>query len=135
MQARLLAEAERLGRAAAPAVHVFGFDGVRGMVAAGLGVAVLPEGAVVPYLGPNLAISALRLDEPWARPPSWLVAATSPRFRSPHGNSSSAWHRSCPAARPRRTDSPSSITVRVPTREDHCAERIPGEGHTASRDA
>ncbi len=66
LQARLLAEAERLGVPLRLRVHVFGFDGVRGMVAAGLGVAVLPEGAVVPYLGPNLGISALRLDEPWA---------------------------------------------------------------------
>lgn len=46
-------------------VQVFGFDGIRRMVEAGLGVAILPQGAVLPYLdGHNLV--AMALDEPWA---------------------------------------------------------------------
>jgi DNA-binding transcriptional LysR family regulator len=46
-------------------VQVFGFDGVRRMVEAGLGVAILPYGAVVPHLAAG-TFGALELDEPWA---------------------------------------------------------------------
>jgi DNA-binding transcriptional LysR family regulator len=46
-------------------VQVLSFDGIRRMVEAGLGLAVLPEGAVTPYL-PSLRIRAIDLDEPWA---------------------------------------------------------------------
>ena len=95
LQARLLAEAERLGVPLRLRVHVFGFDGVRGMVAAGLGVAVLPEGAVVPYLALTSAYRPCVWTSPGRFAPSWLAAATSLRFRSRHGNSSSASHRHC----------------------------------------
>ena len=46
-------------------VQVFGFDGVRRMVEAGLGIAVLPQGAVFPYFDDRNLV-AMVLDEPWA---------------------------------------------------------------------
>ena len=46
-------------------VHVYGFDGIRRMVEAGLGIAILPQGAVLPYLS-SRNITAMTLDEPWA---------------------------------------------------------------------
>ena len=46
-------------------VHVYGFDGIRRMVEAGLGIAILPQGAVLPYLS-SRSITAMTLDEPWA---------------------------------------------------------------------
>lgn len=46
-------------------VKVMSFDGVRRMVEAGLGLAVLPQGAIVPYLATG-TFSCVALDEPWA---------------------------------------------------------------------
>jgi DNA-binding transcriptional LysR family regulator len=46
-------------------VKVLSFDGIRRMVEAGLGLAVLPEGAVIPYLNTGM-FSAVQLDETWA---------------------------------------------------------------------
>jgi Transcriptional regulator len=46
-------------------VQVFGFDGIRRMVEAGLGIAVLPQGAVFPYLD-HRNLVAMVLDESWA---------------------------------------------------------------------
>jgi DNA-binding transcriptional LysR family regulator len=46
-------------------VKVLSFDGIRRMVEAGLGLAVLPEGAIVPYLQAGSFVAA-QLDEPWA---------------------------------------------------------------------
>jgi DNA-binding transcriptional LysR family regulator len=66
LQARVLEEASRSETSIRLRVQVFGFDGVRRMVEAGLGVAVLPQGAVIPYLGAK-EFSALDLDEPWAK--------------------------------------------------------------------
>jgi len=45
-------------------VQVLSFDGVRRMVEAGLGVAILPQGTVLPYL--DSGIAAIPLDEPCA---------------------------------------------------------------------
>jgi len=66
LQARVLEEASRNETPIRMRVQVFGFDGVRRMVEAGLGVAVLPQGAVIPYLGTK-EFSAMDLDEPWAK--------------------------------------------------------------------
>ncbi|TSD83488.1 LysR family transcriptional regulator [Mycobacterium sp. KBS0706] len=65
LQARLLEEAGRDGTPIRMRVQVFGFDGIRRMVEAGLGIAVLPQGAVLPYLGKN-EFCAVELDESWA---------------------------------------------------------------------
>ena len=65
LQARILEEAERLGKRVRIRVQVLGFDGVRRMVEAGLGVGVLPRGAVVPYLGSG-SFEAVDLADPWA---------------------------------------------------------------------
>lgn len=65
LQARLTEAARGLGLDINTRVHVFGFDGVRRMVEAGLGVAILPQGAVEPYLDSGNFV-AMTLDEPWA---------------------------------------------------------------------
>lgn len=65
LQARLTEAARALGLEINTRVHVFGFDGVRRMVEAGLGIAILPQGAVLPYLEGG-GIVAMMLDEPWA---------------------------------------------------------------------
>ena len=49
-------------------VHVSGFDGVRRMVEAGLGVAILPAAVAVPYTS-LLRIATRPLAEPWALRP------------------------------------------------------------------
>ncbi len=46
-------------------IQVLSFDGVRRMVEAGLGVAILPQGAVQPYVEGG-AFAAVHLDEAWA---------------------------------------------------------------------
>jgi len=67
------------GRAAAQGitlnerVNVSGFDGVRRMVEAGLGVAILPATAVQPYAG-VLRIGLKPLAEPWAARPLVIVS-------------------------------------------------------------
>lgn len=65
LQAKVQAEALKAGTALRNRVKVLSFDGVRRMVEAGLGVAVLPQGAVTPYLA-TLEIAAIVLAEPWA---------------------------------------------------------------------
>lgn len=65
LQARLLEAAREVGLDINTRVHVFGFDGVRRMVEAGLGIAILPQGAVLPYID-NGNFAAMTLDEPWA---------------------------------------------------------------------
>lgn len=60
-------EAERAGLSLRMKVQVFGFDGIRCMVAAGLGIAIVPSGTALPYLSADGApISAIKFDEPWA---------------------------------------------------------------------
>jgi len=47
-------------------VETVSFEGVRGMVEAGLGIAVLPTGAIKPYLkSSNLKI--IKINEKWAK--------------------------------------------------------------------
>lgn len=66
LQAFLDAEAVRQGISLANRVEVMSFDGVRRMVEAGLGVAILPLGAVEPFAdGADLTL--LSLNEPWAK--------------------------------------------------------------------
>ncbi|CAL8973577.1 HTH-type transcriptional regulator GltC [Rhodoplanes serenus] len=65
LQARLLSEVDRSQLALKLRVQVLSFDGVRRMVEAGLGVAVLPQGAVLPYATTG-AFASLQLNEPWA---------------------------------------------------------------------
>jgi DNA-binding transcriptional LysR family regulator len=65
LQARVLEAAREVGLDINMRVHVFGFDGIRRMVEAGLGIAILPQGAVLPYLD-GRSVTAMTLDEPWA---------------------------------------------------------------------
>lgn len=65
LQARVLEAASEAGCEINMRVHVFGFDGIRRMVEAGLGIAILPQGAVLPYMESRSFI-AMTLDEPWA---------------------------------------------------------------------
>ena len=46
-------------------VKTVSFDGVRGMVESGLGIAVLPSGAVEPYINSS-SFKMISIDEKWA---------------------------------------------------------------------
>ncbi len=63
---QLEAHAAQLGRPISFAVQVTSFDGVRRMVESGLGIAVLPEGAVVPGAGEQ-GLSVIALSDGWAK--------------------------------------------------------------------
>jgi DNA-binding transcriptional LysR family regulator len=65
IQAFLDRRAEELGARIRTQVAVQSFDGVRRMVQARLGVAILPLGAVEPYLD-AARLAMVPLDEPWA---------------------------------------------------------------------
>ncbi len=65
LQHKLMNEAAALDIPLRFRVKVLGFDGIRRMVEAGLGLAVLPEGAVIPYINMG-GFSAVKFDEPWA---------------------------------------------------------------------
>ncbi len=58
--------AQRLQRPLKLRIQATSFDGLRKMVSAGLGVGVLPQGSVVPYLEVE-GLVAKPLMEPWAR--------------------------------------------------------------------
>ena len=47
-------------------VETVSFEGVRGMVEAGLGISVLPNGAIKPYLK-NSKLKIIKIDEKWAK--------------------------------------------------------------------
>ena len=66
LSTRLAAEAAVIGVPLRVKIEVLDFDSVRGLVAAGLGVSVLPQGAVEPYLGGDLSIISVPFNEPWA---------------------------------------------------------------------
>jgi DNA-binding transcriptional LysR family regulator len=66
LQAKIQHEASAIDGRVRFRVQVLSFDGIRRMVEAGLGIAILPEGAVTPYLS-SLDIRAIDLDEPWAK--------------------------------------------------------------------
>ncbi len=65
LQAYLDKTAQKSEKILRNCVQVESFDGVRRMVQAGLGIAVLPYGAAEPYLE-STALSLIVLDEPWA---------------------------------------------------------------------
>ena len=65
LQAFLDAEAVRQGVSLANRVEVMSFDGVRRMVEAGLGVGILPFGAVEPFTE-RTDLALIPLDETWA---------------------------------------------------------------------
>lgn len=62
---QLEVHAAQLGRSISFAVQVTSFDGVRRMVESGLGIAVLPEGAVMPGTGEH-GLSVIALSDSWA---------------------------------------------------------------------
>lgn len=59
-------KAQSMGASFKTRVEVMSFDGVRRMVQAKLGIAILPLGAVEPYLE-NSELAMIPIDEPWAR--------------------------------------------------------------------
>lgn len=63
---RLAAEAASAGRRLRARIHVRSFDAMCQMVAAGLGVAVLPDAAVQPHLR-SMGLVRLELAEAWAQ--------------------------------------------------------------------
>lgn len=65
IQAFLSARAEEVGVPIRTRVEVMSFDGVRRMVQAGLGISVLPEGAVQPYLQAS-ELEMVPISDPWA---------------------------------------------------------------------
>lgn len=67
------AAAERLGRRLRVRIEVTSFEAIRNMVAAGLGVGVLPAPSVAPYLNVT-PLRMVELDEPWGRRPLNIVA-------------------------------------------------------------
>ena len=63
---QLQSQARELERAISLAIQVTSFDGVRRMVESGLGIAVLPDGAVLPQAVKD-RLSVIPLDDDWAR--------------------------------------------------------------------
>ena len=70
-------EAEGIGLVLRERVNVASFDGVRRMVEAGLGVAILPEAGAGPHAA-TMAIAVRPLDEPWAARPLALCVRRDP---------------------------------------------------------
>jgi len=70
-------EAEAIGLALRERVNVASFEGVRRMVEAGLGVAILPEISAAPYAA-SMAIAVRPLAEPWALRPLALCLRRGP---------------------------------------------------------
>jgi DNA-binding transcriptional LysR family regulator len=62
---RLALEAQAMGRALRVRIHVRSFDAMCQMVAAGLGLAVLPEAAVLPHLK-SMGLQRIGLADAWA---------------------------------------------------------------------
>ncbi len=65
LQAMFRAKAAELGRTVRVRVEAMSFDGVRRMVRAGLGIAILPDGAALPYAETS-RLAVVPLAEPWA---------------------------------------------------------------------
>ena len=61
---RLATESAGIGRRLRVRIHVRSFDAMCQMVAAGLGVAVLPDAAVQPYLR-SMGLARIELADPW----------------------------------------------------------------------
>ncbi len=67
------AAAERSGKRLRVRIEVTSFEGVRNMVGAGLGLGVLPEDSVRPYLH-SAPLRVVKLEDPWAMRPLLLLA-------------------------------------------------------------
>jgi DNA-binding transcriptional LysR family regulator len=67
------AAAEKLGRRLRVRIEVTSFEAIRNMVAAGLGVGVLPAPSVMPYVGVT-PLSMVEIDEPWCQRPLNIIA-------------------------------------------------------------
>lgn len=76
----LIDAAKALGQPLRLRIQATSFDGLRKMVSAGLGIGVLPQGSVLPYLEVE-GLVARPLDEPWAR--RTLMVATRERHLMP----------------------------------------------------
>ena len=63
---RLALETQQLGKALRVSIHVRSFDAMCQMVAAGLGIAVLPDAAVQPHLR-SMGLARIELDDPWVQ--------------------------------------------------------------------
>jgi DNA-binding transcriptional LysR family regulator len=63
---RVLRVAAEQGVALTPPLQVDGFDGLRRMVQAGLGLAVLPEHCALPY-SKAMSFHCIQLSDSWAR--------------------------------------------------------------------
>lgn len=63
--AQLIAKAEDLGQSISFSVQVTSFDGVRRMVESGLGIAVLPDGSVLPHQNRDKLV-VIPLNDSWA---------------------------------------------------------------------
>lgn len=74
---RLITAAAVAGKALSIRMRMRSFDAVCRMVAAGLGVGVLPLEAITPQLG-GLAIKAVRLNDEWANRHHQLLTRSSP---------------------------------------------------------
>jgi DNA-binding transcriptional LysR family regulator len=72
LQALLRAKAAEIERTIRIRVEVMSFEGVRRMVEAGLGIAILPHGVVTPYRSEG-GFAAIELAEPWSQ--RWLNLA------------------------------------------------------------
>ncbi|GAA5066653.1 LysR family transcriptional regulator [Maritalea mobilis] len=81
LQAHVDKRAADLGITIRTTVEVKSFDGVRRMVQARLGIAILPFGAVEAYLGDG-SIVMIPIDEPWATR-DLMIAVQSPSALSP----------------------------------------------------
>jgi DNA-binding transcriptional LysR family regulator len=67
------AAAERCGRRLRVRIEVTSFEGVRNMVSAGLGIGVLPEDSVLPYVS-SAPFCIVALDDSWSSRPLLIVA-------------------------------------------------------------
>jgi DNA-binding transcriptional LysR family regulator len=92
-------QAALLGRLPAHRMQVAGLEAACRMIAAGLGMAILPHEAAVPYAGAG-RLALVRLDEPWAVRRFVLIARATPA--SPGTAGLLAEHLAQAAAQPRR---------------------------------
>ncbi|MFT4171463.1 MAG: LysR family transcriptional regulator [Rhodocyclaceae bacterium] len=77
LHAQLVRAAAELGREYPQRIQVTSFDAVCAMVAAGLGVGVVPAAATRAYVA-ALGLTGVELDEPWAARQLYLVVRTEP---------------------------------------------------------
>jgi DNA-binding transcriptional LysR family regulator len=82
IRAFIEARAEEIGREVRTRVQVVSFDGVRRMVQAQLGVAILPYGAVATYLAPS-DLAMVPIADPWASRELWIVQKKADELSKP----------------------------------------------------